>query len=475
MPRRLNPSIDFEHLSQCIDRLVSGSAEPNRPLIAPAFNRGRIDRMADRLIGAIESSEKNGRPVCLCSRDKAWTTAALLASLRCGRPVILPHSYSRPSLKEAWQAFRFSAALVDGVYPLPDAVAALPIEGCESAKSRRRTSSPISPDRPWVYLFTGGSTGRPKIWSKTPVNLLSEILCMARAYSVTDRDRIVATVPPNHIYGLLYSVLLPLVSSAEVLRSTPSYPNEIDQAIADHAATILVSIPVHYRTLAHHPLAAHGLRLAFSSAGALDPQDDKAFYGNTGVPVTEIYGSTETGGIANRCRALGQPELKPFDWVEWRISRKRLRIRSAFLSAELERDPDGFFELADRVEPIGDTGFKLLGRIDGITKVAGKRVDLAGIREVLKTVPGVRDAVVFAMAVGQGRENEIMAMVEGAVSIETLRHAASNRLEPYARPRRIRVVDRLPFSEIGKLDRELVRSIFASPARENPDERDGKE
>ena len=67
------------------------------------------------------------------------------------------------------------------------------------------------PDKPFLSLFTGGSTGKPKVWSKSPRNLLAEAFYLKERFSLSDKDLFVATVPPYHIYGLLFSVLVPFV------------------------------------------------------------------------------------------------------------------------------------------------------------------------------------------------------------------------------------------------------------------------
>jgi acyl-coenzyme A synthetase/AMP-(fatty) acid ligase len=217
---------------------------------------------------------------------------------------------------------------------------------------------------------------------------------------------------------------------------------------------------VHYRSLKGHTYGPHALRLAFSSAGPLDPEDGRTFSAATDTPIYEIYGSTETGGIASRCRHHGETDLTPFDPVQVDVSGETAAVTSAFISPDLPRDEKGRFLLADRIETTAQGRLRLLGRNDGIVKVGGKRVDLEVVRETLKNQPGVADAVVFSLAAESGRETEIVAVVEGEAETGSLREALRARLEPQALPRRIKVVTQMPMLATGKYDRQGLRQLF---------------
>jgi acyl-coenzyme A synthetase/AMP-(fatty) acid ligase len=210
------------------------------------------------------------------------------------------------------------------------------------------------------------------------------------------------------------------------------------------------------------PLANGHVHTAFSSAGALPEQDDLEFHRSTGIAITEIYGSTETGGIAFRRRGAGVTELQSFPYVDVRIEGERLYVRSEFLSAELQRDHEGYFSMADRVAPARPHGFEILGRTDGIVKVGGKRVDLSEIRQVIAALSGVKDAYVFSLPVKSGRENEIIAVFTGRISSDRVMKALKSTLPPYALPRRVKVVDQIPLSATGKINRDAIMKMLTS-------------
>jgi acyl-coenzyme A synthetase/AMP-(fatty) acid ligase len=105
------------------------------------------------------------------------------------------------------------------------------------------------------------------------------------------------------------------------------------------------------------------------------------------------------------------------------------------------------------VEASGADQFALQGRIDSVTKVAGKRVDLEEIVALIKKEPGVTDCVVMALPDSGGREQRIGALVQGdAVNPRAIKRNLAGRLEPHALPKRLVAVERIPLSGNGKYD-----------------------
>ena len=79
----------------------------------------------------------------------------------------------------------------------------------------------------------------------------------------------------------------------------------------------MISVPAHYRALRAVGSLGASLRLAFSSAGALDPEDNAAFCRENASGVVEVYGSTETGGIGLRNRSRGEEGFTPYSTLSW--------------------------------------------------------------------------------------------------------------------------------------------------------------
>jgi acyl-CoA synthetase (AMP-forming)/AMP-acid ligase II len=256
---------------------------------------GEVEALAAGIRSAfIRHALPADEPVCLCVEEKHHLLAALLASLAGAPTLILPHSFDFRVLKEIQGTKPFHLILADKAVDPPAGANVISVGECSPDDSPLTLVRP--PDRPFVSLFTGGSTGKPRTWDKTPANLFGEAIYLARTFGVGRHDLLLSTVPSQHIYGLLGSVLLPFVASAQVLRRTCTLPREILSALQNEQATVLVSVPIHYRALKSEDLQRFSLRLALSSAAPLDNEDAAFFLRRTEVAITEIYGSTETGG-----------------------------------------------------------------------------------------------------------------------------------------------------------------------------------
>ena len=239
-----------------------------------------------------------------------------------------------------------------------------------------------------VFLPTGGTTGRPRLWAKTAGNLLDEAAEHAYALQVDESDHIVSTAVPYHAYGLMFSVLVPLFAHATVERSSPFFPGDIAHQIESSRATILVSTPTHLRALAASLTARHHLglviRRAHRSRRWTPPPSTRAReYGRSRY-------MARRRPAASRCDDRMWPGTwSPLPKVEVGQEGELLTVRSPSVSAS-DSGSDHFIT-ADRTELLADGRFHLLGRADSMVKV-GKRVDLAEVETALAGLTGVRDA-----------------------------------------------------------------------------------
>jgi acyl-coenzyme A synthetase/AMP-(fatty) acid ligase len=449
-------SLDKE---QAIQRLLQGPKYPDREFVRCGATFAEVYAMAAWLRAALADTEYQGAAGCLAAENKAVIAAALLASLAGGPTLLLPYAFSAKVLARMQQANGFTTAISDVHRPWPEGVRVIcpqPSGSQTAGSALMPISDQAAPRAELLKIFTGGSTGTPQLWAKTGENIFGESFFLAERFKVTERDCIMATIPPYHIYGLLFSVVLPLVSSALVVGETPSFPHEIAEAARAHQVTVLASVPAHYRAL-REVKKDISLRLAFSSAGMLDAVDNAAFCRRHNVGVVEVYGSTETGGIATRNRFLGEDFFTPFSTLDWQIVDERLAVRSPYISPDLPLDTNGFFTSSDRVQACAMNTFALKGRTDAVAKVGGKRVDLEEIRALIKKGAGVADCVVMALAESGGREYRIGALIQGQeagveVDTELIRKSLVDALEPYAMPRRLKTVERIPMKKNGKYD-----------------------
>ncbi|GAB6907687.1 Acyl-CoA synthetase (AMP-forming)/AMP-acid ligase II [Desulfosarcina cetonica] len=443
-------------LVDLIGRLVAGPAQPEKAFIRSGMNHADLYCMAAHILAEFAGETA----VCLATDDRGVVSAAILAALAGGPRLILPYALSPTVLAEIHALTGYGHAITAGeTFPVPGVRAFRP-RADRAAWPSEAPPTAIGADAPWIQLFTGGSTGAPRSWPKTVRNLMAETRNIVTTYGIDANDCIVSTASPLHIYGLLYGILAALVTSASIAAGTPSFPAEIEDSVLAHQATVLISLPAHYRALKGHAGRQFPLRMAFSSAGMLDQADAEAFGTFHQVGINEVYGSTETGGVAARNRFRGETDFTTFRPVTVKRVDENLWVRSAFLSPNLPLDDTGFYQIGDRAVFTGPDRFMLTGRSDSVVKVGGKRVDLAEVRDRLMQHPQVSEALVTALPVGRSRENLIVAVVEGAADVESLNTLTAASLEPYARPRRIKVVDRIPVTAAGKYDRRQIEAYF---------------
>jgi acyl-coenzyme A synthetase/AMP-(fatty) acid ligase len=440
--------------------IFSPPLDPAREFILNGTTYTDIYRLADGIRHLQPPGEENRKVICICTHDKALLAAALVASLAGGPRLVLPYAFSHQAILEVLETVSPSFLLTDltGDFPAGTEVITPRMLRHDSITS----ANFIDQDEPFLMLFTGGSTGKPVVWSKTPRNMLAEARHLSGKFGISSDDIFLSTVPPQHIYGLLFSVLIPFISSARVIDGLHSFPREIIRAVKDHDASVLVSVPVHYQVLKMDDLQRYNLRIAFSSAGSLNKEDATYFHDKTGMDITEIYGSTETGGVATRRRSQDGESWQPLTTVDCKICDGKLHVRSDYISPTLPRDAEGFFITADRAGSDGHNRFILQGRADDIVKIGGKRVDLAAVQTKLKRIPGVRDAVVVSLITGKGRQNKLAALVATHLDVLQLRRYIAAVSEAYAVPKHIVVVEEIPVTSTGKYDRIMIERILRS-------------
>ncbi len=405
-----------------------------------------------RVAGALRARPPGD--VLLIFEDRFAFAAALVGAWRAGRAVVLPPNGQPETIRSLARRAGVAAFLHDRAGSSEGELLAALL----GAPPDPRDVEPLAPDVRVATLATSGSTGDHELLPKTAAQLLGEAATLAREFGLAPSDRILATVPSHHIYGLLFSVLAPLHAGAAFVRETPVHAEAVAAAMDRHAATHLVSVPAHLRSLEALAPARRPLRRVFSSGARLPEEIARTIERVLGLAVTEAYGSSETGGIAWRDDVAAP--WRPFGGVTVAADPEgRLLLDSPLLAPGSPRP----LPCADRIALREDGRFELLGRLDGAVKVGGKRVALGEIEARALAVPGVRDAAAHAEAVPGARGTEIwLAVAAPGVPAERIRVELARWLDPTTLPRRIRVVEALPREDNGKLTRRRLRGLFVA-------------
>lgn len=323
-----------------------------------------------------------------------------------------------------------------------------------SSASSDASALRFSPSQPALIAFTSGSTGVPVAHAKTVGMLLDEAQAAARAFALdvpTDLS-IVATVPTQHMYGLLTSVLWPLTQNVVVDSGRPFYPADVRAALARQTSpAILVTTPVHIRALVLDGARLPQLAFVLSSTAPLHAELAAQAEKLLGVPVWEIYGSTETGAIARR-RQTDNIAWRPFAGVAARANEQGFDVSAPYLPAPVR--------LGDDIETQADGSFILRGRHTDLIKIAGKRMSLADLNRILLSLDGVLDGAFFCPDTPAGQEPRLMAFVVApGRTREDLLAGLKDRIDPVFMPRPLRILDGLPRNANGKLPRAELKAL----------------
>lgn len=396
--------------------------------------------------------------VNLCEDRYRFIVALCAAALR-GQVTLLPSSRAAEVVAEVMQRHRDSYALGENELQLsPERYLRLPTTlDCLDGEVPQ-----VREDAVAVIGFTSGSTGQPKAYPKTWGRLrlgCTQNLHALRGLWGQQAATLLATVPPQHMYGMEISVILPLfTANVAVATERPLFPQDVALALAElPAPRILVSTPVHLRALVAAELAmpaAVGLIAATAPLSVeLAQQAEQRFAGT----LCELFGATETAVFAYR-HSTRESLWRPLPNV-----RVQAQADGALVHAPQLPEP---VALADLMEVHSDGRFELRGRQADLLEIAGKRASLADITRRLLTVPGVEDAVAVQMPLADDvGVHRIAALVVAPTLDETTLLAALRRLmDPVFVPRRIRFVDVLPRAESGKITRaELLQLLQEKP------------
>jgi acyl-coenzyme A synthetase/AMP-(fatty) acid ligase len=395
---------------------------------------------------------EEGRDVLIVSDDRYHFAVALLAAWSRGHAVALPPNAQDAVIREMAGSARVSTLLHDREEDI-----GLDIRRVLAANEAEfRRPQPIDPLRKLAVVYTSGSTGEARGHAKTAGQLLGEAQMLAEHFGVGAGTRVAATVPSHHIYGLLFSVLVPLMGGASFLRETSLLAEAVGASLRAHQATVLVSVPAHLRALRQLD-ALPELSRTFSSGAPLMPDVAKELRERFALVITEVLGSTETGGMATRS-SDGDGRWSPLPGVSVQAEADgRLIVDSPFLAPDVQRP----HRSEDRIE-IGDDGrFVHAGRMDDVIKVAGKRVALGDIEQKLRDIDGVEDAAVAPAVVGGPRGTEPVALVVApGLYPKMIRARLQSHLDPVVVPRRIKLVDRIERTDRGKLPAKMVLAQY---------------
>jgi acyl-coenzyme A synthetase/AMP-(fatty) acid ligase len=426
-------------------------AAPDRPI---AYRHGRPVLLAEfrqDVAAIIERLPRGAFMIDLCE-DRYRFLAAYAAAAHVRHTVLLPPSRVEQIVAEVEasyaDSYRIDDAMVDAAISDPSPESRVP--------SPDKVSASVPANHTIMIGFTSGSTGEPqrfpKLWGGVAAGAARNMAAIRNALGCDDSMplSVLATVPPQHMYGMEWSVLLALIGGVAVHSGRPLFPADIAQALDElEPPRVLVATPVHLRAIVQSAQRLPPVQLVISATAPLDQPLAAAVERKLDGRLLEVFGSTETGAFASRRTA---------DEATWR----------AYDGVALTPQPDGtvvnapWFTgpvvLQDIVELQDEGRFVVRGRNTDMIEVAGKRGSLGDLTRRLLAIEGVQDAVVFqpdADSAATIRRVAALVVAPRLTSAKILEQLASG-VDPAFLPRPLVIVDSLPRNEVGKLPREKL-------------------
>jgi len=480
-----------------LDHRIAGGDARRPAIVTPSASATYADllALAARFGNALRARgvEAEQRVAILLPDGLAWA-GAFLGALRLGAVAVplntrlsaehwaamLDDSRARVLVTDDTQA----TALAPFLARLPWLRVMLPAATDDAADTLPPES--VSDEDMAFWLYTSGTTGPPKAAVHLHRDCLAGGGYADGVLGVSSEDRIFSTSALFFAYALGNALLIPLARGARSrLAPASADPAQVAHVLGTFAPTLFFSVPTFYGQLLRAELPPdcfRSVRLAVSAGERLPAEMAVAWRERFGVEILDGMGATETifmvlsnrpglsrpgstgtpvpGTDVRLLDAEGNevpagtegvmhvrtPSASPFYW------RRGAESRRAFVGE--------WFRTGDVYVRDGDGFFHHRGREDDLFKVAGMWVSPADVEGVLLGHPAVADVGVVGAPAG-GLVKPFAFVVPhtgagGALAAE-LRALAERKLAPHQRPREIILVDELPRTATGKLQRFVLR------------------
>lgn len=270
------------------------------------------------------------------------------------------------------------------------------------------SSETMLPASTYALFFTSGTTGIPTGAIKNRENIEGELDALQAIFEKEAFERVIVTVPFVHIYGFLSGVMLPRRLGCEVLLKEEYYPQELT-LLHEHKKSLVVTSPVYIKALLRLKREQDLSHVVFlSSTGLLDEDEVLRFEQQYQTSLVQLFGSTETGGVAIK-RGV-DPYWEPLkDVLVSKNHESRMVVDSPYLSSHLLEEKITLmrrpFTTSDIIE-IEEKRFKLLGRVNEIIKISGKRLSIVALENLIEKRLGTNDVLINIIKNSQKLKDE---------------------------------------------------------------------
>jgi acyl-coenzyme A synthetase/AMP-(fatty) acid ligase len=391
----------------------------------------------------------------LCE-DRYRFLVAFFALLIRGQHAVLPSSQTERVIGELIERYPSAYLLTDPENSYDsDAKSVVVAPNIDDDGRNRRMRAPaFGSDQVAAVNFTSGSTGLPvgheKSWyvfRKGAELALESLALKHRSWTV------VATVPPQHMYGLETSIFWPLFSDLVMDAGRPFFPEDIRRTLLDSPfPCLLVSTPCHLKACIESGVRWDNAARVLSSTAPMSEDLAERVEEAFDAPLYELFGSTETLSFAWR---------RPVEQHRWRLySGMKLKECDGHVLLQGGHLPDPV-ALDDLLKIHSNDEFSIIERRSGIIKIGGKRSSIAELNRRLTDIDGIMDGLFFTPD-DDAAKHRLGAIVVSELSRPVILRELRRSLDGLFLPRPILYVDRIPRNAVGKVVKaELERLIAA--------------
>ncbi|MEV7553927.1 AMP-binding protein [Amycolatopsis sp. NPDC089917] len=433
---------------------------------------------------------KAGDRVLLVLPDSVELVQAVLGTIRLGAVAIPVNTFLHEAAvrRAAETASPFLTIAEPGTPGLDQVVPVAPARllDHEPAAGYAETSA----DTPAFAFFTSGTTGSPRLCFHTHGDPEFYDQAIGSVVDLTPDDVTLSVSRMYFAYGFGNSLLLPLLRGGTTVlsRERLTEPAALE-LITRHRVSVLYGQPSFYARLLRHPFAEalQSLRVALVAGEPLPESVETTLRETLGNRFLNIFGTTEIGHalIANTLssqrdgsigRILPPYRMRVVDQLRREVPagvEGKLEVRGPTIAPGVahgsdtpRRTPDDWYVTGDAATVDPDGFVRLHGRLDDIEIVGGQNVHPAEIEDLLVSHPAVRAAGVCSVR-RESATTSLRAHVEldeGAEPDRVIAEIGSltqKNLSWYEIPEDIIVVESLPRTPVGKLDRRALRTLAA--------------